>query len=84
MRKVNTQVYASAARTATPTAAEHTTTGDIAHICYLREIVQGVGMNEKRAAYIFEKWESKGWLECGVSVMAGWLADKGMAVNAND
>jgi hypothetical protein len=42
---------------------------------YVRGIVRELGMNEKRAAYICEKWTKKGWYDWGVSVLAGWLTD---------
>ncbi len=45
---------------------------------YVRDLVTELGMNEKRAAYILEKWYDKGWYECGVSIMAGWLTEEGM------
>lgn len=47
---------------------------------HARDIVHELGMNEKRAAYIFEKWACKDWYEYGVSVMAGWLTQTGMEV----
>jgi hypothetical protein len=47
---------------------------------HARDVVHELGMNEKRAAYIFEKWERNGWWECGVSVMAGWLTERGMLI----
>ncbi len=47
---------------------------------YVRQLVRDLGMNEKRAAYILEKWYGKGWYECGVSIMAGWLTEEGKAL----
>ena len=47
---------------------------------YPRDVVKFLGINEKRAAYIFSKWADKGWYDYGVSLMAGWLTDEGMAV----
>ncbi len=44
----------------------------------VRDVVKDLGMNEKRAAYLLEKWYAKGWYEYGVSVLAGWLTDEGM------
>lgn len=43
-----------------------------------RQLVIDLNMNEKRAAYIFEKWTDKGLYDYGVSVMAGWLTEKGL------
>jgi len=44
---------------------------------YLREIAKNLNINEKRAAFIVSKWESKGWLDCGINPLAGWLTEKG-------
>jgi len=46
---------------------------------YVREIVSEMKIPEKRAAYICGKWTDKGWYDYGVSVLAGWLTDDGMA-----
>ena len=46
--------------------------------CYVRSIVHRLGMNEKRAAYICDKWTRKGWYNYGVNVLAGWLTDEGV------
>jgi hypothetical protein len=35
-------------------------------------------MNEKRMLYILSKWESRGLFECGVSLVTGWLTDRGI------
>ena len=37
------------------------------------EIVKSLGMNEKRAAYILNKWTDKGKYNWGVNVFYGWL-----------
>jgi hypothetical protein len=42
---------------------------------YVREVIIDLGMNEKRASYILEKWTNN-----GVRSLAGWLTDKGRAV----
>lgn len=47
----------------------------------VRQLVWYVGMNEKRAAYILEKWCGKDWYEYGVSVFAGWLTKEGRLVD---
>lgn len=47
---------------------------------YVRQLVADLGMNEKRAAYICEKWATKGWYDYGVNVLAGWLTDEGKAL----
>ena len=44
---------------------------------YVRDLVHRLGINEKRAAYICDKWTNKGWYDWGVSVLAGWLTAKG-------
>jgi hypothetical protein len=46
---------------------------------YVRQVVADLEINGKRAAYILEKWSRKGWYEYGVSVMAGWLTEKGIS-----
>lgn len=48
---------------------------------YVRELVEEMDMNQKRAAYILTKWDGKDWYEYGVSVMAGWLTKEGMLVH---
>jgi hypothetical protein len=45
---------------------------------YPRQIVRDLGMDEKRGAYILEKWAGQGRYDYGVSVMAGWLTPKGL------
>jgi hypothetical protein len=45
-----------------------------------RDIAREMGMNPKRAAYLCDKWDRKGWYEYGVNVMCGWLTDTGIAV----
>jgi len=47
---------------------------------YVRQLVADIGMNEKRAAYILQKWSDKQWYDYGISVMAGWLTDEGKAI----
>ena len=42
-----------------------------------RSLATEIGIHPKRAAYIYEKWCGRGWYECGVSIMAGWLTEKG-------
>lgn len=37
------------------------------------EIIEDMGMNLKRAAYICEKWNRQGIYEYGINVMHGWL-----------
>jgi hypothetical protein len=43
---------------------------------YVRQLVIDLGMNEKRAAYILEKWTNKDWYNYGVNVLAGWLTEE--------
>jgi len=45
---------------------------------YMREFTGMLGIPEKRAVYILQKWADKGWYDHSVNVMAGWLTDKGM------
>ncbi len=45
---------------------------------YVREVVHQLGINEKRAASICDKWADRGWYEYGVNVLAGWLVDDGL------
>ena len=42
---------------------------------YVRDVVRKLDINEKRAAYICQKWADKGWYDYGVNVLAGWLTD---------
>jgi hypothetical protein len=42
---------------------------------YVRDLVKELGMNEKRASYILEKWTDKGIYSYGVSPFAGWLIE---------
>lgn len=41
-------------------------------------IAVALGMSEKRALALAEKWYEKGWWEVGVSVRCGWLTDEGL------
>lgn len=45
-----------------------------------RQIAAYLGMNQKRAWYLCDKWMSKGWWDCGVNALSGWLTDKGKVV----
>ena len=42
-------------------------------IPYFRGVVNRLGINEKRAAYILYKYADKGFIDCGVSILAGWI-----------
>lgn len=44
---------------------------------YARQIAKDLGMNEKRAWYLCDKWDRKGWWEYGVNALAGWLTEDG-------
>jgi hypothetical protein len=57
-------------------------TSEDPNLPYVRQLVNDLGMNEKRAAYIFGKWSDNGYYEYGVSVMAGWLTDAGRSLQA--
>ncbi len=35
------------------------------------------GINEKRALYLCEKWEARGWWEYGISIRSGWFTPEG-------
>lgn len=37
-----------------------------------------VGMNEKRAEGVYEKWIARGWADCGVSLRTTWATPKGI------
>lgn len=37
------------------------------------EVLRQLGMNEKRAFYILEKWDRKGWIDYGTWVWGGWF-----------
>ncbi len=43
-----------------------------------RQVAHELGIHEKRAHRICEKWDRKGWLDYGVAPLAGWLTDEGM------
>ncbi len=46
----------------------------------VRRVIDGVGMNCKRALYILDKWTHKGWYDWGTSLDLGWLTSKGKEV----
>jgi hypothetical protein len=46
---------------------------------HIPSLIQAQGLNEKRAVYLLDKWEEKGWYEYGVSVLYGWLTPEGEA-----
>jgi len=45
---------------------------------YIMSLIEELGINRKRAAYIFEKWAARGWYDYGVSSFGGWLTDEGL------
>lgn len=47
---------------------------------YVRNVVNSIGMPEKRAAWILSKWTSRGWYDYGVNILAGWLTPDGRGV----
>lgn len=49
----------------------------------LRDVATQLRIHPKRAAYICDKWTSKGWYDYGVNVLCGWLTDKGKAAAMN-
>ncbi len=45
-----------------------------------RKIAAEIGLNQKRAWYLCDKWISKGWWDCGVNALSGWLTDDGKVI----
>lgn len=43
-------------------------------------LARDAGIHPKRAHRILEKWEGKGWWDCGVGMWYGWITSKGMEV----
>lgn len=50
---------------------------DPADCVWPRDVAYDLGMSEKRAAYLCEKWASKGLYVYGVNVLLGWLTEDG-------
>ena len=48
---------------------------------HIRKIINDLGMNKKRAAYILEKWSRRGWYSYGADVLAGSLTREGRSLN---
>jgi len=69
-------------RTISVTPVPEGTWGEIDKFPHGRSLAKELGISEKRAAYIFDKWCNNAWYDYGVSVMAGWLTKKGKAVKA--
>lgn len=46
---------------------------------FATDVGVALGMAEKRAAYVLDKWAGKGWWEYGVSLRTGWLTPEGFA-----
>lgn len=44
-----------------------------------RELAKELGINTKRAEYLFLKWAARDWYDYGVHCLAGWLTEKGLA-----
>lgn len=40
-----------------------------------RDIVESIGMNEKRALYLCQKWADQGIYDYGVSPLYGWVVE---------
>lgn len=40
------------------------------------EIAKHLGIPEKRALSLAEKWNDKGWVECGLHIRWCWFTDK--------
>jgi len=47
---------------------------------YVRDLVQDLGIRNKRACWILTKWNKKRWYEWGVNILAGWLTPEGHEV----
>jgi len=45
-----------------------------------REVVAALGIDPKRAAYLFGRWKGRGWFGYETSPMAGWLEARGEAI----
>lgn len=43
-----------------------------------RVIAEELNIHPKRAYSILEKWYGKGWIDCGVSPLYGWLTEEGL------
>lgn len=46
---------------------------------FATDVATRLGIHPKRAEYLLDKWVSKGWFECGVSLRSGWLTEAGLA-----
>lgn len=38
---------------------------------------EALALHPKRAEYILAKWTERGWWDCGVSIMTGWVTEEG-------
>jgi len=45
-----------------------------------REVGESLGMNPKRVQFLLEKWNDKGYMECGVNEGNGWMTPEGIEV----
>ncbi len=46
---------------------------------FIDAIAAEIGMNEKRAVGLAEKWDRKGWWDSGVTTRSGWFTEAGFA-----
>ena len=49
---------------------------------HVREVVEELGIDENRAAYICQKWTERGWYNYGANVLAGWLEGDGLTATS--
>lgn len=46
-----------------------------------RSIIARLGIPARRAEYIFDKWDRKGWYDWGTCIDMGWLTEDGEIVD---
>lgn len=42
---------------------------------FATHIAAGIGIYEKRATYLLDKWTGRGWWDYGVTLRSGWFTD---------
>ena len=45
---------------------------------FVRDIIDFIGINRKRAHYLLSKWAKRKWYEYGVALDMGWLTPEGV------
>ncbi len=48
----------------------------VGNSCVVFQVINSIGMHEKRAAYILEKMTDRGEWNYGVSLFSGWLTNE--------